>query len=35
MRTILAERRRRRRTPSNPDAWRPAFRALEPALDAE
>ena len=35
LRTIIRERVRRRRAPSHPDAWRPIFRELAPALDAE
>jgi glycosyltransferase involved in cell wall biosynthesis len=34
LRTIVTERLRRRRTPSNPDSWRPRFRELDPTLDA-
>jgi glycosyltransferase involved in cell wall biosynthesis len=34
LRTIVTERLRRRRTPSNPDAWRPRFREIAPARDA-
>jgi glycosyltransferase involved in cell wall biosynthesis len=35
MRTIVTERLRRHRTPSNPDAWRPLFSELAPALEVE
>ena len=35
LRTIVRERVRRRRTPGHPDAWRPLFRELAPALEPE
>ncbi len=35
LRTIVRERLRLRRVPSNPDGWRPRFRELETMIDVE